>query len=291
MKTIFMILVIVTLLYLFLIRPRAKSPDAVPFLYRHFAHRGLHDAALGIPENSLAAFERAAEAGYGIELDVQLSADGVPVVFHDAALSRMCAIDRRVDSLTFDQLRSYYLAGTKEQIPSFSEVLSLVNGRVPLLVEIKMDHMDRRIPAAVDKLLSDYSGDYCIESFHPMALWWYRKNRPDILRGQLSTHFNVENRSLSPLQFLLGKMVLNLIGRPDFISYNRLFCKDLSLFLCRRVFHAHAAGWVIRSDRELKACRKYFDMYIFEGFLPTEDGLKAPLTKTPAHIPASSATR
>lgn len=270
MKALLIVLIIFILLYLFLIRPRARKPDASPFLHRCFAHRGLHDADQGIPENSLAAFERAVEAGYGIELDVQLTSDGVPVVFHDAALSRMCAIDRRVDSLTFEQLKSYCLADTKEPIPAFSEVLSLVNGKVPLLVEIKMDHIDRNIPAAINELLSGYSGDYCIESFHPLALWWYRKNRPDILRGQLSTHFNVENRTLSPLQFLLGKMVLNLISRPDFISYNRRFCRDLSLFLCSRVFHAHAAGWVIRSEKELETCRKYFDMYIFEGFLPKE---------------------
>lgn len=270
MKALLIVLILFILLYLFLICPRTRKPDASPFLHRCFAHRGLHDARQGIPENSLAAFGRAVEAGCGIELDVQLSSDGVPVVFHDAALSRMCAIDRRVDSLTFEQLKSYYLADTKELIPSFSEVLSLVNGKVPLLVEIKMDHIDRKIPAAINELLSGYSGDYCIESFHPLALWWYRKNRPDVLRGQLSTHFNVENRTLSPLQFLLGKMVLNLISRPDFISYNRRFRRDLSLFLCTRVFHAHAAGWVIRSEKELETCRKYFDMYIFEGFLPKE---------------------
>lgn len=284
MKALFIVLIIFLFLYLFLICPRAKKPDASPFLHRCFAHRGLHDMEQGIPENSLAAFERAAESGYGIELDVQLSADGVPVVFHDAALSRMCAIDRRVDSLTFEQLRAYCLADTREQIPSFSEVLSLINGRVPLLVEIKMDHMDRTTPAAIDDLLSGYSGDYCIESFHPMALWWYRKNRPHILRGQLSTHFNVENRTLSPLQFLLGKMVLNLISRPDFISYNWRFRKDLSLFLCRRVFHAHTAGWVIRSEKELETCRKYFDMYIFEGFCPREEKAVPHIAAPPQHV-------
>lgn len=258
----------ISLFYLALIRPRFKKPDASPFLGRCFAHRGLHDPALGIPENSLPAFERAAKLGYGIELDVQLSADGVPVVFHDAALSRMCGIDRRVDSLTFEELQTYFLSDTQERIPSFAEVLSLVHGRVPLLVEIKMDHMDMNIPVRIDELLSGYRGLYCIESFHPAALWWYRRRRPDVLRGQLSTHFNVENRTLSPLQFLLGKMVLNVISRPDFISYNRRFCKDLSLFLCARVFKSYTAGWVIRSEREMRMCRKRFDMYIFEGFLP-----------------------
>lgn len=263
-----MIFGFLSLLYFALIRPRLRKPDASPFVGCCFAHRGLHDIALGIPENSLSAFKRAVNLGYGIELDVQLSSDGVPVVFHDAALSRMCGIDRRVDSLTFEELRTHFLANTQERIPSFSEVLSLVNGRVPLLVEIKMDHIDMNIPAGIDELLSGYCGPYCIESFHPAALWWYRKHRPDVLRGQLSTHFNVENHTLSPLQYLLGKMVLNVISRPDFISYNQRFCRDLSLFLCRRAFQAYTAGWVIRSEAEMKACRKRFDMYIFEGFLP-----------------------
>lgn len=261
-------LILMFFIYLFLIRPRFQKPDVSPFLYTFFAHRGLHDIENGIPENSLPAFRRAVDNGYGIELDVQLSADGVPVVFHDATLSRMCAIDRRVDELSYDMLQTFRLNDTDERIPAFSEVLSLIDGKSPLLVEIKMDRFDMRIPEKIALLLSSYSGPYCIESFHPAALWWYRKNRPGILRGQLSTHFHVENRTLSPAQYLLGKMVLNLISRPDFISYNWRFRKDISLFFCRRIFRAHAAGWVIRSDAELQTCRKYFDMYIFEDFLP-----------------------
>lgn len=255
-------------LYLYLIRPRLRKPEGSPFLGCCFAHRGLHCAALGIPENSLAAFERAADAGYGIELDVQLSSDGIPVVFHDATLSRMCAIDRRVKDLSFRELNALFLANTSERIPSFAEALSVINGRVPLLVEIKMDFFDMNIPVKVNELLSAYQGPYCIESFHPAALWWYRRHRPEVLRGQLSTHFNAENKSLSPFQYLLGKMVLNMLSRPDFIAYNWRFCRDLSLFLCRRMYRAYTAGWVIRSERELRLCRKYFDMYIFEDFLP-----------------------
>ncbi len=268
MKTLFLILALLPILYLFLIRPRRKKADCRPFFHCCFAHRGLHAAQNKVPENSLLAFAQAVEAGYGIELDVQLSADGVPIVFHDATLSRMCAIDKRVDTLTLQELKTYSLANTKEQIPAFSEVLELVNGKVPLLVEIKMDRMNFDITRKIDDLLTRYNGLYCIESFHPAALWWYRKNRPGILRGQLSTHFNVENRTLDPLQYLLGKMILNVISRPDFISYNWRFRKDLSLFLCSRLFKAHTAGWVIRSEMELQTCRKYFDMYIFENFLP-----------------------
>lgn len=108
-------------------------------------------------------------------MDVQLSADRTPVVFHDATLGRMCGIDRRVNELTFAELRQLSLVNTKEHIPSFQEALALVNGKVPLLVELKMEHLDFDIPREADALLSEYSGDYCIESFHPAALYWYRK--------------------------------------------------------------------------------------------------------------------
>lgn len=268
MKILLFLLIILIFLYLFLIRPRLHRPDGAPFLNRCFAHRGLHDIENGIPENSLPAFRRAVDAGFGIELDVQLSSDKIPVVFHDATLSRMCAIDKRVDSLTFESLETLSLANTGERIPAFSEVLSLVSGKVPLLVEIKMDHIDLKIPEKINELLAEYAGPYCIESFHPAALWWYRKHRPDVFRGQLSTHFNVENHTLSAAQYLLGKMVLNFISRPDFISYNWRFRKDMSLFLCCKLFGSRSAGWVIRSEKEWKTCQKYFDMYIFEDFMP-----------------------
>lgn len=268
MNTLILLLLLITFLYLFTVHPRMRRPDSSLFQNCLFAHRGLHNIKNGIPENSLTAFRQAVDAGYGIELDVQLTLDGIPVIFHDSSLSRMCAIDRRLDSMTFTALRSYFLAGTAEKIPSLAEVLTLVDGKVPLLIEIKMDHFDLRIPETINSLLCGYSGAYCIESFHPAALWWYRINRPDILRGQLSTHFNAENHTFSPLQFLLGKMVLNLISRPDFISYNWRFRRDLSLFLCSRLFKADAAGWVIRSEKELQTCRRSFNMFIFEDFLP-----------------------
>lgn len=182
----------------------------------------------------------------------------------------MCGIDRRVNELTFAELRQLSLVNTKEQIPSFQEALALVNGKVPLLVELKMEHLDFDIPREADALLSEYSGDYCIESFHPAALYWYRKNRPQIFRGQLSTNFNIENHSLSPFQYLFGKMILNFISRPDFISYNLLFQGDISLKLAHGLFHAPCAAWVLHSEKELEQCQKQFCMYIFENFLPKQ---------------------
>ena len=179
--------------------PRTTAP-----LSRHiFCHRGLHDNNRQIPENSLAAFQRAVDAGYGIELDVQLSADRIPVVFHDATLSRMCGIDRRVNELTFAELRQPFPCKYERADSFFQEALAC-NGS-SASVELKMEHLDFDIPRKADALLSEYSGNYCIESFHPAALYWYRKNRPQIFRGQLSTNFNIENHSLSPFQYLFGK--------------------------------------------------------------------------------------
>ena len=251
-------------LYVFLMHPRIRRADSSPFLGTFFAHRGLHDNNHQIPENSLAAFQRAVDAGYGIELDVQLSADRTPVVFHDATLGRMCGIDRRVNELTFAELRQLSLVNTKEHIPSFQEALALVNGKVPLLVELKMEHLDFDIPREADALLSEYSGDYCIESFHPAALYWYRKNRPQIFRGQLSTNFNIENHSLSPFQYLFGKMILNFISRPDFISYKWADRKNPGFLVNKKLFHAPVAAWTLHGEKDLRAAKRSFDMYIFE---------------------------
>ena len=178
--------------------------------------------------------------------------------------SAECAVSTGVNELTFAELRQLSLVNTKEQIPSFQEALDLVNGKVPLLVELKMEHLDFDIPRKADALLSEYSGNYCIESFHPAALYWYRKNRPQIFRGQLSTNFNIENHSLSPFQYLFGKMILNFISRPDFISYKWADRKNPGFLVNKKLFHAPVAAWTLHGEKDLRAAKRSFDMYIFE---------------------------
>lgn len=239
----------------------------------YYAHRGLHNLNEGVPENSMKAFRLAVEKGYGIELDVQLSADGVPVVFHDNTLTRMCGVDRRVCDLTLAELKKLSLGGagkpdTGERIPTFQEFLEMADGRVPLIVEIKMEKWDARIPEAANGLLKDYRGPYCIESFHPGALVWYRKHRPDVFRGQLCTNFNKEHLNHSLPYFLLGKMLTNIAARPDFIAYNWKYRNDLSRRICCDLYHALPVAWTIRSRQELDECRKDFQLFIFEGFEP-----------------------
>lgn len=147
-----------------------KHPLQRKFFHRCFAHRGLFDNQTRC-ENSLSAFEAAAQAGYGIELDLQMTADGKIVVFHDDDLQRMCSSPLVIEQATYAQLQEYNLGETFEKIPLFSQVLAQVNGRVPLIVEIKSTERIERTCLKVYDLLRNYPGDYCIESMNPLRLW------------------------------------------------------------------------------------------------------------------------
>lgn len=172
--------------YIYTIMPRViRKPDKSAFQTRFFAHRGLHENGTAHPENSLPAIRRAVEEGYGIEFDIQVTKDGVPVVFHDFTLRRMCGQKGRVCDYTLQELSQFRLLDCGERIPTFKEALKAVDGRVPLIIEMKMEYFDLRVCRAADQLLREYKGVYCIESFNPLVLLWYRKNRPDVMRGQL----------------------------------------------------------------------------------------------------------
>ena len=182
--------VILFVLYIYMIMPRIFGrPDQSAFRGALFAHRGFFDTGKGIPENSMPAFRRAVAAGYCIELDVQLSKDGIPVVFHDFTLKRMTGRPGRVCDYTAEELSGFYLDSTSHTIPLFSDVLDLVHGETPLLVEIKSEGTNMEVCRKADALLRSYQGTYCIESFNPLVLLWYRRHHPQILRGQLSDRF------------------------------------------------------------------------------------------------------
>ena len=143
---------------------RAGKAQKAPFLGWNFAHRGLHRADKSVPENSLEAFRLAEEAGYGVELDVQLSQDGQVVVFHDDTLDRVCSVHGRVDAFPYEQLRQMSLCGTEQHIPLFSQVLEVFGGRGPLLVELKTGPRNRELCEKTLALLEGYRGEVCIES-------------------------------------------------------------------------------------------------------------------------------
>lgn len=275
MKTFLIIVVcvviVLAILYLFMIMPRIMNrPDRAPFLKVLYAHRGLHDNDTDAPENSMKAFKRAVDAGYGIELDVQLSKDKIPVVFHDFTLKRVCGVEGKVADYTFAELQQFSLYHSDEKIPAFADFLKLVDGKVPLIVEYKIPGGHTEVCPVADKLLRKYQGLYCIESFNPLGLLWYKRNRKEVMRGQLSDNFFKSGEKEYPklLYFALHHMLFNFLTKPDFIAYNHHWHQDLSRQLCRYLYGAVSAAWTIRTKEELAERKPDFDMFIFDSFIP-----------------------
>jgi glycerophosphoryl diester phosphodiesterase len=261
------VLILFFALYLFAVRPRRARKSARYFATFNYAHRGLHDARL--PENSTGAFEAACRAGYGIELDVRLSRDGVAMVFHDDTLKRMCGIDRRVDELTAEELSRIPLAGSSYTIPTFADVLALVRGRVPLLVEIKGLFDAARVCEVAAPLLDDYRGPYCIESFSPFAVRWFCRHRPLVVRGQLTEHyFANRGKKKTPAMLAMQLLLTNFLTKPDFIAFNLRDRKYLPFRIATRLYSAKAFAYTVKSVSDEEKCCGYFDALIFEGYLP-----------------------
>ena len=255
--------------YLFAISPRMKDrPERLPKVY--YAHRGLHDNISDAPENTMAAFRKAVEGGYGIELDVQLTGDGQVVVAHDFSLMRICAVDGDVDSFTYEQLQEFPVYGSEQRIPLFSDVLSLVNGKVPLIVEIKYKGKGSAVCEKTWELLKNYRGVYCIESFHPQALLWFKKHCPQICRGQLSMNYQREDGSHGAHYWVMRHLLTNFLTRPDFIAYDCRAMHAVSKNICRRLYGCPAVAWTVKCQAQLDACRNCFDYFIFEGFCPKD---------------------
>lgn len=266
---IFIVVLVLVILYLLLVAPRMFGrPDRTPLYGVLYAHRGLFDNKTDAPENSLPAFRKAVDAGYGIELDVQLSKDGIPVVFHDASLKRMCGIDGNVWEYNLAELKQMKLADSNATIPTFEEVLATVGGKVPLIIEYKLDVAQTKVCELVNEMLLRYNGVYCIECFHPLALLWYRKHRPDIVRGQLCMEYWKEEKYRGNLLFLLlSYLVTNVATRPDFIAYQHSDASNLSRRIARRL-GALSVAWTIKSQEQLETARKHFDLFIFDSFIP-----------------------
>ncbi len=226
------------------------------------AHRGLHDSS--IPENSLPAFKAAAEQKYGVELDVQFTKDKQLIVFHDSTLTRMCGIDKRVRDCTYEELMQYTLLNTDEHIPRFEDVLKIIDG-LPLVCELK-DHNglnNHRLCRATYELLSVRNGQYCIESFSPFLVRWFRIHHPEVIRGQLSCNMKKENMFLL-LRPIMSTLLINVISRPDFIAYRHNDINELGFLLCKRLFHPLTFGWTARGQKEQEHAWRNFDSVIFE---------------------------
>ncbi len=186
----------------------------------YYAHRGLYDNGGGRPENSIAAFRAAADAAYGAELDVQLSRDGKVVVFHDDTLDRMCGVHGNVCDFTLEELQRMRLLGTEETIPLFTDVLSVFGrGPGPLIVELKTGARRRELCRKTREILKGYPGVFCVESFDPRIVYWFRKNAPEVFRGQLAQPRENYGKYHPLTALVLSECRLSFLNRPDFIAY------------------------------------------------------------------------
>ena len=266
------IVVLIFLLYLLCLRCDRRR-DWKKLRGWRYAHRGFHDKPR-IPENSLPAFKRAVQCGFGAELDVHLMKDGHLAVIHDASLKRTAGADVLVEDLTAEELRQYTLEGTEYHIPLLEEVLPIFAGKAPLIVELKAERGNAEALAAVAcKLLDKYKVDYCVESFDPRCLMWLWQNRPDVVRGQLSENFarHGDGKDLpGAVRWVLSNLLLNCRTRPAFIAYRFEDRDSLSLKLCRSLYGAQEFSWTIRSREDMAAAEEAGALVIFERFDPRE---------------------
>ena len=260
-----LVFIILSVIYISFIMPRLIDRADMSYLKVDYAHRGLHNEEL--PENSIGAFKNAVEHRYGIELDIQLSKDKVPMVFHDTTLTRVCGIDAKLADYTCEELCRMKLLGSEYTIPTLKEVLETVDGKVPLLVEFKTGTLELCDIAC--PILDEYHGIFCVESFDPRILKKIKKMRPRYARGQLVTN-SIKDKSCPSFaqNFLLTSLFSHLLSRPDFVACDQKMKYNPSVFLCKYLFRVPMFVWTVKSEDDYTKHHKKKNMTIFEGFIP-----------------------
>ena len=272
LRYLFIFASMAVLLWIVLLHPRRQHPGLAQLRPFRYAHRGLHDKPR-IPENSLSAFRAAAEHGFGAELDVHLTKDGRLAVIHDSSLQRTCGAEGIVEDLTAAELAQFRLEGTDETIPFLEDVLPLFEGKAPLIVELKTHRGNHAAltQAALD-CLARFSAEYCVESFDPRCVFWLKKHRPDIVRGQLTENFLKTGPQLPWLiRFAMTHLLYNIGTQPDFVACrfedralpaNRIAC---------RLWGTQAVSWTVRTPQDLQAAEAEGCIVIFEQFIPEKE--------------------
>ncbi len=268
MTYIIITLLIILLIYIFLSAPSFKNdPRMDSFLSYDYAHRGLFNNKSDAPENSIKAIDLAVKECYGIEFDIRLTKDEKIVVFHDDSLERMCGEDIDIRSLTYEDLYSYKLLQSDQGIPLFIDVLKKVDGKIPLIIELKCENKDVDILASkASKILDKYDGQFMVESFNPLAVKWFRKNRKKFIRGQLSGgRFNNTSRLEG---FFLSNLLINFLSRPNFIAYDHEYTDKISLKIQKYLWKSTMVAYTVKTKKDYDEKKDFYDIIIFEGFYP-----------------------
>ncbi|MBQ2255715.1 MAG: glycerophosphodiester phosphodiesterase [Clostridia bacterium] len=261
------VLLLTAVIYLYMIKPASVKGVNMAKYGKKFAHRGLWDA--DSPENSLAAFKKAVDAGYGIEFDIHKTSDGHVVVFHDDTLTRMCGVEGKIEQKTLAELRELRLKGTDQQIPTLQEMLALVDGRVPLLVELKGEDVSTALCPVANEILSAYKGDYMVESFNPLLVRWYKKHRPDVVRGQLFCNLNGGKGYKKAVYYLITALLTNVLARPHFLARGQDSARNPSFLIGKHLFRAPSYVWTVRAQDQIPSPESG-EGIIFEGFIPKD---------------------
>lgn len=233
---------------------------------RPVAHRGLHDAARGVIENTASAFQAAIDGNYSIECDLQLSADGEAMVHHDDALGRLNEGTERLDALTADALRRVPFKATADRIMTLGDLCALVDGRVALVIELKSHYDgDVRLPRRVAAVLKDYRGPAAVMSFDPGQVGALRDFASGITRGLVASHRSAKrgNGAVgSPARFVIQA----LAARLQFLAYNVQDLPSPVPGFARNVLGLPLLTWTVRTTEDRERAARHADQIIFEGF-------------------------
>ena len=244
---------------------------------RKIAHRGLHNTTF--PENSLGAFENACKNEFPLELDVHLLADGNVAVFHDTTLLRMCGINKRLYDIPSHKLKEYNLLDTQYYIPTLEETLTLINGRVPIIIEIKAFNKVAKSCKRIVEILKNYKGEYAIKSFNPLVVIWFRLHASNIPRGMLCS--SLQDEQLNRLyKTLIKRLSLYRLCKPDFISCN---VDDLPNKYVRNK-KVPKLSWTIRSPEQETFALTIVDNVVFENYIPSSKTINKNQTPSQSHI-------
>ena len=230
------------------------------------AHRGLHDKIA--PENSIKSFKNAISNNYAIEIDVNITKDNKIVVFHDENTYRMTGVNKNINKSTYKELLDLNLLDTNEKIPLLSDILKLINNKVPILIEIKSSDEKFTILNEVYNIVNYYNGKYCILSFDPYILEYFKIKDVDIIRGLLTSSYKQYHKSCSWYESLiLRSMILNYKAKPNFIACDIDLLPDLKLQKLRNN-GTILLSWTINTKEKLNKAYDYSDNIIFENMLP-----------------------